>query len=222
LNKKNNNIWVIIPAYNESNKIHEVIKKVLKYVKNVVIVDDGSKDNTYKEAKKEKVYVLRHIVNMGKGVALKTGCDYVIKKGAKILIAIDADGQHNPDEIPIFLEEIKDCDIVFGYRRYSKRMPLILRYGNFFISKSTKLLFGVKIRDTQCGYRAFTKETYKKIRWKSSDYSVESEIIANVGKNHLRYKEIPVQTIYSDKYKGTTIVDGVKIVFNMILWKIGF
>ena len=81
-------------------------------------------------------------------------------------------------------------------------------------------MYKIKLKDTQCGYRAFSAKAYKKIKWKSSDYSMESEMIANVGKHHLKYAEIPIQTIYSDKYKGTTIVDGIKIVFNMLLWKI--
>jgi hypothetical protein len=88
------------------------------------------------------------------------------------------------------------------------------------ISKVIKFLYNVKIKDSQCGYRAFTAETYKKIRWRATDYSMESEMIANTGKYKLKYKEVPIETIYGDKYKGTTIVDGVKIVLNMFLWKV--
>jgi len=213
---------VVIPAYNEEKKISALLKKVKKFVKNIIVIDDGSSDNTYDVVKKESIHVLQHIVNMGKGAALKTGCEFAIRNGAKILIVIDADGQHDPAEIPKFIDNIKNNEVVFGYRCFNKRMPIILRYGNLFISKSAQLLFGIKLRDTQCGYRAFTKEAYRKIKWKASDYSVESEMIANVGKYHLKYKQIPIQTIYSDKYKGTTLFDGIKIVFNMFLWKIGF
>lgn len=213
-------IWVIIPAYNESRHISYVIKSIKKYIKNVIVVDDGSRDPTFKLAKKEKVKSLRHIVNLGKGAALKTGCDYALKKGANVIVAIDADGQHDPKEIPNFLKALKNVDIVFGQRRFSKHMPFVFRFGNWFIDETIKLLFGIYLKDTQCGYRAFTANAYKKIRWKASDYSMESEIIANAGKKHLKYKAVPIQTIYSEKYKGTTIFDGVKIVYNLLKWRL--
>ena len=219
-NMKKGNIWVIIPAYNEEKLIGKVIKKTKRYINNIVVVDDGSKDKTYDVAVRAKVNSLKHIVNLGKGAAIKTGCEFAIKNGAELLILLDADAQHDPNAIPNFLKCLKNADIVFGYRKPSKQMPLILRYGNCFINKATKLLYNIDLRDTQCGYRALTKKAYKKIKWEASDYSLESEIIANVGKKRLKYKEIPIQTIYSDKYKGTTVLDGIKIVLNMIWWKI--
>lgn len=214
-------IWVIIPAKNEAQRIGSVIDKAKKYIKNILVVDDGSTDSTYDVANQKKVVVLKHIVNLGKGAALKTGCDFAIKNGADVLIAIDADGQHEPDEIPNFLKALEEVDVVFGYRIFSKDMPFIFKFGNSFINLATKLLYGLSLRDTQSGYRAFTAEAYKKVRWKASDYSMESEMIANLGKAHLRYKEIPVPTIYLDRYKGTTLFDGLKIVFNMVLWRFG-
>jgi len=213
-------IFAIIPGYNEGKHVGEVIANVKKYVDNIIVVDDGSKDDTSLAAEKEKVFVLKHIINMGKGAAMKTGCDFALSKAADVIIAIDADGQHEPAEIPNFVSALEGADIVFGYRKLSGKMPFVLRFGNWFISKSARLLYGVDLHDTQCGYRAFTSLAYKKIRWRALDYSMESEMIANTGKHKLRYKEIPIQTIYSDKYKGTTVIDGVKIVFNMFLWKI--
>lgn len=214
-------IWLVIPAYNESKNVLSVIKKAKEYSKNIVLVDDGSKDNTYDLIKDTGVYALKNIVNMGKGAALRTGCDFAVGKGANKIVVMDADGQHDTSEIPLFLKGIKDNDIVFGTRRFSKQMPIILKVGNIVINRFIRLLYGVNLKDTQCGFRAFTVEAYKKIRWKSSDYSMESEMIANAGKNKLKYIEIPIETIYSDKYKGTTIIDGFKIVLNMIRWKLG-
>ncbi len=214
-----NNFYVIIPAHNEGKRILDVIEKTKEYAENIVVVDDGSKDDTYNVAKKTGVDVLKHIINLGKGAALKTGCDYAIKQGAMKLIAMDADGQHDPSEIPNFMETLNDVDVVFGYREL-KKVPLILKFGNWFINQSIKLLYGLDLKDTQGGYRAFRSSSYKKIRWCASDYSMESEMVANVGKYGLKYKEIPIKTVYNDKYKGTTILDGIKIVFNMVLWKI--
>ncbi|MBS3103270.1 glycosyltransferase family 2 protein [Candidatus Woesearchaeota archaeon] len=212
-------IWAVIPAYNEEKSIGKIVSETKKYVDRVVVVDDGSKDETGKIAKKNNAIVLSHVVNIGKGAALKTGCDFATESKAGIIIVLDADAQHEPKEIPKFLESARNKDIVFGYRKPNKDMPLVLKFGNWFISKTIKLLYGVDIKDSQCGYRAFTKDAYKKIRWKALDYSMESEMIAKAGRHNLRYGEVPIQTIYSDKYKGTTIIDGVKIVMNMLLWR---
>ncbi len=216
---KKQTIWAVIPAYNEEKHISKVISKTRKYVDNLVVVDDGSKDRTYDLAISSNSVVLRHIINLGKGAAIKTGCDYVIKHGAQKIVLIDSDAQHEPEEIPKFIKGLDEAEIVFGYRRRSKTMPLVLKFGNWFINKATKLLYGIALKDTQCGYRAFTKGAYSKIKWASSGYSMESEMIANAGKNKLKYSEVPIKTIYCDKYKGTTVIDGMKIVFNMLWWR---
>ncbi|MCH8003350.1 MAG: glycosyltransferase family 2 protein [Nanoarchaeota archaeon] len=213
-------IFAIIPAYNEQRYINKIVKEAGKYVDKVIVVDDGSKDKTKEVAKKSKAIVLRHLVNLGKGSALKTGCEYAIKNKAEILIVIDADAQHDPNEIPKFLEKIKSCDVVLAYRKLNKNMPFVLKFGNSFINRTIKFLYGIKIKDSQCGYKAFTAKAYKKLSWEASDYSMESEMIAKIGKYKLSYCEIPIDTIYSDKYKGTTILDGIKIVFNLFLWKL--
>ncbi len=217
---KISNVWAVIPAYNEENNIGSIIKKTKKYVDNIIVVDDGSNDKTKEAAEKSGAIVLRHIVNLGKGATLKTGCDFAIKRGANFIAALDADAQHNPDDIPRFIDKLKKYDIVFSYRKASRKMPVVLRFGNWFISNVVNIVYGVKLHDTQCGFRAFSKEAYKKIRWNASDYSMESEMISRAGKQKLKYVQIPIETIYSDKYKGTTIMDGIKIVLNMIWWRL--
>ncbi len=214
------NIWAVIPAYNEEKDIAVIIKKTKKYVDKVVVVDDGSRDKTKEAAEKTGAVVLRHIVNLGKGATLKTGCDFAVKKGAKSIIVLDADAQHNPEDIPRFAEKLRRYDIVFSYRKMGSKMPLVLRFGNWFISNVVSLLYGIRLSDTQCGYRAFSKEAYMKVRWNATDYSMESEMISRAGKQKLKYVQIPIQTIYSDRYKGTTIIDGIKIVLNMLWWRL--
>ena len=214
------NVWAVIPAYNEQNNISKIVKKTKKCVDNVIVVDDGSKDKTKEVAENAGTIVLRHVINLGKGATLKTGCDFAFKNYAKFIVVLDADAQHDPDDIPRFLEKLEKYDIVFGYRRMSKKMPPVLRFGNWFISNTVKVLYGISLRDTQCGFRAFSKEAYTKVRWNATDYSMESEMISRAGKQKLKYVQIPIQTIYSDKYKGTTIIDGIKIVLNMVWWKL--
>ncbi|MDP7116108.1 MAG: glycosyltransferase family 2 protein [Candidatus Woesearchaeota archaeon] len=213
-------VFAVIPAMNESRNIGNVIKAVRKHVKNIVVIDDGSSDDTYDVAKAKHVAVLKHIINLGKGAALKTGCEFAIKNNATHMIFIDADMQHDPEEIPNFLKALKKYDMVFGYRKMTKSMPFILRFGNWCINRSTKYLYGLEIYDTTCGYRAITAKAYKKIRWETTGYFVEAEMIANVGKEKISYTQIPIKTIYSDKYKGTTVLDGVKIVINMLMWRL--
>lgn len=214
------NIWAVIPARNESKDISHIVAKTKKYVPNVVVVDDGSADSTCDAAKSAGAFVLVHIINLGKGAALKTGCDYAVENGAEYLIVLDADAQHDPDQIPEFLNGLKSYDMVFGCRKFTRKMPFIRRFGNYVISALVKQLYGIKVSDTQSGYRAFSAETYRKIRWAASDYSMETEMIAKVGKHRIRYTQIYIPTIYSDKYKGATIIDGMKIVANMIWLKL--
>lgn len=212
------NVWVIIPAYNEAKRIIPVIEKTKDFVSNIVVVDDGSSDNTAQVAKDVTPNVLRHVVNLGKGAALKTGVVFALRRGAKKIVMLDADGQHLPQEIPLFLRKLEEVDFVFGVRKFTSDMPVILRIGNGIISWLTYILHGIKLQDTQCGFRAFNAEVFSRIEWKSTDYGVESEMIANVGRGNLRYTQVVVSTIYLDKFKGTTVLDGAKIVGQM-LWR---
>src|SRR3989338_4915757 len=213
-------VWAVVPAFNESRNLPQIVKKIKKYVQNVVVVDDGSNDSTYDAASGTGAVVLRHMINLGKGAALKTGCDYAVENGAEFMVVLDADAQHDSDEIPSFLEKLKEYDIVFGYRKLGGDMPFVKRFGNWFISQAIKILYNIRLFDSQSGYRAFSMEAYQKIRWSVSDYSMESEMIAKAGRHRLKYAQIPIKTIYSNASRGTTIIDGVKIVLNMVWWRL--
>lgn len=203
----------------EADTIGEVIRKTRRYVDYVIVVDDGSIDDTTLNSKDADL-VIRHPVNMNKGFAMITGIEAAIREGAEAIVAIDADDQHDPTDIPRFLEALKDADIVFGSRKLNKNMPFILRFGNWFLSTATYRLYGINVSDTQSGYRAFTKDAYRKIKWKSRDYRMETEMIINTARNKLRYKELFIGTRYLNAHKGTTVVDGAKIFASLIIWKI--
>ncbi|MBD3303544.1 glycosyltransferase [Candidatus Woesearchaeota archaeon] len=216
------NTYVIIPAYNEEKNISKAVRNTKKYSQNIIVVDDGSQDRTKEFAIQNNVIVLRHEKNAGKGVALKTGCEFALKKGAQILVLIDADNQHDPSLIPKFVDTIrnKKVNIVFGTRKLGGQMPVVYRFGNWFLNKIIAILCGINLRDTQCGFRAFTSQAYKKIRWQSKRYAAESEVVALVRKHKLRYAELEIPTIYHDKFKGTTPLDGIRILFSIVKWKI--
>src|SRR3989338_4047356 len=209
-------VIAIIPAYNEEKNIAEVIDKTKKYVDEVVVVDDGSADNTSNASKKAD-FILRHVINMGKGVALKTGFEFALKRDPYLIVTIDADGQHDPKEIPGLISKLNEtgADIAIGTRAQPQNMPFIYRYGNFFIRLVFRALFN-DIIDTQSGFRIFKPAIYDKIKWDSSHYEVETEVLANAIMNKVKCVEAPISTIYQDHYKGTTIVDGIKIVLMML------
>lgn len=208
--------FIVLPAYNEGSKIKPILKQITKITKNIIVVDDGSKDNTVEIVKQLGITILEHSINLGKGAALRTGCDYAVEHGAKHIIVMDSDGQHDPKEIPKFLQALKDIDIVYSFRQGAGNQPGILRFGNHFINNTLKILFRTNIHDSQCGFRAFTADAYQKIKWNSTDYYMETEMIIRASRKKLKYRQIPIALIYADKYKGTTVLDGVKIVMKMV------
>lgn len=212
--------WVVMPCFNEEKNISKTIDDVKKFCQNLVVVDDGSVDKTYPIAESRNDNVLKHAVNLGKGAALKTGIEFALQKGAKKIVFIDSDGQHKAKEIPRFFKLLDKYDIVFGSRKLDKQMPTMLRIGNFVLSSMISIFFGIKLNDTQSGYRGIRTDAYDKIIWKAKDYSVETEMIANSGRNNLKYKEIFIKTFYENKYKGTTVIDGIKIGFKIIFYRL--
>lgn len=213
----------VIPAYNEGKTIARVVKNTKKYVDRVIVVDDFSKDNTSYVAKEAGALVLRHPVNLGLGSSLKTGCEAALRLNGEVIITLDGDGQHDPKEIPklVGLLEDEDLDIVFGRRPYDKKMPIVKKLGNWGIDTTSRVLFGIDVKDTQSGFRAFTADAYEKIKWDSQKYAVSSEIVMNAGKKKLRYANAVVKTIYLDEFKGTTVINGARIITQMMIWRMG-
>lgn len=212
--------YVILAAHNEEKYLGDVLDKIHKhYSGNILVVSDGSKDKTNQIATEKKVQLISYKKNRGKGFAMRIGCAHAISQGATRIVLMDSDDQHDPIDIPLFLHALNGYDIVFGYRAFSKDMPFVFRFGNFGLRQLTSLLFGINLRDTQCGYRAFRSNVFKKIIWKADDYFLESEVIAKVTKHKLKQRQIEIRTVYKDAEKGTTVFDGIKIATNMVLLK---
>ena len=216
-------IYAVIPAYNEEKTVAEVVEKTkdLDLVDEVIVVDDCSTDNTFEEAKKAGAKTVRLIINMGAGFSTRIGCDIAVNDGADIIVTLDADGQHDPAEVPRLVQvlEEKGLDIVFGSRPTNNEMPLIKRFGNTGLYWIAYLLYKMKIKDTQTGYHVFTKNAYEKIRWESNRYGVVSEIPVRVAKNKLKHEEVIIKTIYTDKVRGISVLDGLKSGWMMLLWR---
>ena len=219
--KTKDNTWIIIPGLNEEKYISTVLRKVSKQTKNIIVVDDGSTDSMRKIAKKYTNHVLSHSINLGKGAALKTGCEYAFKTlGAKAVIFMDSDDQHDPEELPLFMKALETSDVVFGVRSFDEKMPLGRIIGNRMASVIIYFLFGRYIPDIPSGYKAFTKKAYKKLIWNSTDYSVEMEIAAKTAKSKINYATISIKTIYHDFERGMTILDTVRMITKILSWRI--
>lgn len=213
----------IIPALNEHERLVTVIQSASHFVDHVVIVDDGSKKPLAQYVQpNDHITFLRHAINLGKGAALKTGVVWAINQQFDTAIFIDADGQHDPREIPKLLEPISQgqADIVFGVRKFHGRMPLMARFGNIALTKVLRILYRIQVYDTQSGYRALRLSAFDKITWRSPRYAVETEMIVNTGKHQVPFAQVPIATIYHDKYKGTTVIDGIRIMIDMLTWRI--
>ena len=204
-------IGVLIPAYNESERIGSLVSKILTLEKiaEIVVVDDGSSDSTYEEAKKAGATVLRHEKNQGKGAALRTGFSYVKGKDLNAVITMDGDGQHKWDEIPHFIEafEKSNADIIVGSRMHKcKDMPLIRYLTNHFTSFVTSLIGRCKVTDSQSGFRLISIDVLKRLELSSSNFEIESEVIIKAARQGFQIKEIPISTIYwADSAKKSKI-----------------
>lgn len=217
-------IGIVIPAYNEARTIWTVVSACKKHGI-VIVVDDGSKDETSMLAKECGAIVLTQPVNMGVGFATTTGNNYAIRElKCDIVINIDADGQHSPEIIPELLKKINEGnDFVFGSRmKDNEDMPLIKLIGNNFITSFNNFIFGINISDSQTGLRAFTSSAYEKLSLKSDGYSICSEFACEVGRNKLKYREVAIKAVYDDwtKVKGTNLFHGLKIIYESILMKV--
>lgn len=218
------NIFIVIPFYNEEKHIIQVVKNIAKYKLNIILVDDGSINNLkpiIKDLKIKNLILLTHKINLGKGAAMKTGAEFAFENGADAVIFMDGDGQHESDDIPKFVETLKSgrFDAVFGTRNYSSDVPLVRYLGNKLISIVLNFLFKIYVSDVLCGFKGFTKKAYKNIKWDSAGYGVETEITVRTGKTKLNFCEVPIRSIYHDKVKGVTILDGISVLGEIIKWR---
>jgi len=213
-------IIIVVPVYNEEKHLSNFLKDLTKSEYEIVVVDDGSSDSSYKLIQKFKVHRLRHKINLGKGSAMKTGVEAAFNLGADAVIFIDADGQHEVKDLPEFIQKLKEgYDVVLGSRNLGLEVPLVRFIGNKFASVLINILFSIYVSDLLCGFRAVTKKAYEKMKLESQGYGIETEMVIKIKQLKLKYCEVPVATVYYDKVKGVTILDAFSILFNVIFWR---
>lgn len=216
---------VIIPAFNEEVAISSIVKRSMKYADEVLVVDDGSTDRTFQIAKDAGARVIKHYNNLGKGISLKDAFAEV--KGYDIVVTIDGDGQHNPDEIPDLIRPILEnrADLVNGSRYldgFDDETPAYRRVGQRVLDIATNVTSGTHVTDSQSGFRAFSGKTIPYFRFRDTGFGIESEMLADVAENNFRIVEVPITVRYDVENSSTKgpVTHGVGVLIKIIIDKI--
>lgn len=196
-----------IPAFNEEETICDVVERCLKFVDEVIVCDDGSSDKTTIEAEKGGAKIIKHKKNHGKGAALKSLFEYARTQNADVMITIDGDGQFLPEEADRVIKPIVDenYDIVIGYRFDDlTQMPSYRKVGNKMLDKITNMASDLPFRDTQSGYRAYSKKAINSIQFLTDGFGADSEILVDASKKGLKITEVKVTVLYDLDNKTST------------------
>lgn len=215
-------IVVCIPAFNEENTIAKVIVGASRHADVIVVCDDGSKDMTGEIARALGVHVIRHDKNLGKGEALKSLIEEAKKNEPKVVLTLDADGQHDPSEIPTVIKGVLDgeADIVIGVRPLtSDTMPRHRIIGNRLLNAITGRLASVRLQDTQSGFRAYSPAALEAIAFSQPGLAIESQTIISAASAKLRVKEVPISVEYEGIRRKRSIVAHFSEVIDYLLSK---
>ena len=216
---------VLIPAYNEAEKIAEIIKNIKAHGFDVLVVDDGSTDQTAYISKISGAKVLSHRINRGQGAAILTGLEYAQNKNYEIVVFFDADGQMKTTEIKNIIEPLQNdnCDVVLGSRFLgeAQNMPLVKLLTLKLALIFTKITTGLKFSDTHNGFQAWKMSAIDKINLTQDRQAYASELLQEISEHKIKYQEIPVTINYTaySKGKGQSIFNAFNIIFNLLIKK---
>lgn len=214
---------ILIPSYNEEKSIGQLIKQIKGKNFDILVVDDGSNDITSQIADKEGAIVLENKINLGKGASLRKGFDYFLKTDYDAIITMDGDGQHNPDDINKFIDKSNNSNagIIIGNRMSRpKNMPFVRWLTNRLMSLLISKFCKQHIPDTQCGFRLIKKEVLNKIKLRSHNFEIESELLIEASRLGFKIDSIPITTIYQNhKSRINPFLDTlrfIKFIFKKI------
>ncbi len=221
-----NNAWVVIPAFNEEAKIAEVVRDVRQVFASVVVVDDGSSDQTAARARAAGAAVVVHPINLGQGAALQTGIDCALAHGARWLVTLDADGQHDPREARDMLAyaQREHLDVALGSRFMGATVGmtrgrwLLLKVALLFQTLTTRM----RLTDVHNGLRAISAPAARRIRLRQNRMAHASELVSIIRRERLRYREFPVTIRYTDysKSKGQGALGALNILTDLLLGRL--
>lgn len=213
-------ITVLIPAFNEARFIGSTVLRACEFAEHVIVVDDGSKDTTAEIAEAAGAILVRHPCNQGKGAALNTGFEKARELGAQVVVMLDADGQHLPEELAQVVKPVLagEADIVIGSRYLDRHceVPRSRIWGHWFFNKFTHLASGTASTDSQSGYRAFSQAALQAITFCSQGFSVESEMQFIAHEKGLRLLEVPITILYTDRPKRSVIGQGLSVLGGVL------
>lgn len=216
-------ICVLLPAYNEEKTIGGLVRDVRKYVPDVIVVDDGSADNTAAEAREAGAVVISNGRNAGKGASLRRGFEYIAAGGCDAVITMDADRQHDFNEIPLFIKRMEEtgADIVLGTRMGAHEgMPLLRLLTNLVTSSIISALCRCRVTDSQTGYRLIKTEVLRNVSLETANYETESEILIKAAGKKFSIVETPIRTIYAGQLSkikpGRDTLRFIKLVYKSI------
>ena len=218
-------ILVAIPAFNEEKKIFKTVSKIKEKFKYIIVIDNCSTDSTYEKIKNLQIYKARHLHNLGKSLSMKTSLEFAVKKNFEYIAYIDADGQHETQDLIKICKMIKNknLDAVIGFRQDLIKLNLKKRIGTILLEKIFAILYRRSIYDIQSGLRVLKTNVAKKIDWKSKNlmhYFADAEITCILTKYNYNFDQIPIKTIKSEEYKGMNILQGICLIYFLFYWRI--
>ncbi len=219
-------VWVVVAAYNEASRLDKTLTTLCPHCPRVVVVDDGSVDDTSAVALRHPVWVLRHVINCGQGAALQTGIDFALSQGAAVIVTFDGDGQHAAEEIERLAEPVLSgrVEVALGSRFLGETfgMPLsrkiVLKLGVLF----TRVFSRIYVTDTHNGFRALSRKAAQTIRITQNRMAHASEILDQVRVHRLPFCEVPVTIRYNAETmaKGQSSWNSLKIVGQLVLGRL--
>ena len=218
--------YVVVPAFNEGACLEQVLRELVAVYPNVIVVDDGSSDDTADVAERVAPYVLRHLINRGQGAALQTGLDFALRRQAQYIVTFDADGQHRVEDIAALVAPISagECEITLGSRFLGEAldMPATRRITLRLAVLFTRMVSRVPLTDAHNGLRAFSRQAGRQIRISMDRMAHASEIIDSIRQSGLPFREIPVQIRYTaySLAKGQSLRDAVRIVSQYFVGRV--
>ncbi|MFP3899176.1 MAG: glycosyltransferase family 2 protein, partial [Dehalococcoidia bacterium] len=209
-----------IAAYNEAKYMADIVRQALQYVDQVIVVDDGSTDNTAEVARQAGATVVRHTRNRGKGAAVKTILAEARRRHPEVLVLLDADTQHDPNEIPVLVRPIREgFDLVIGSREaQDEKTPPYRRVGRWVLLHTARLASGIRITDSESGFRALSPRAINQLELKADGFAIESEMISCAAHKKLRITEVPITNVYTTD--GSTlhpVRHGVDVMSRMVV-----